>query len=82
MAHVNRSTSAASPERPDRLLFLDALRVTIVAMVVVHHAAQPYGPTGGNWPVTDTAQSEWFRSLYDVNAAIGLGLLFWASRRK
>jgi len=44
--------------------------------LIVHHAAQAYGPTGGMWPVHDQAQSDWFRPFYTVNAAFGLGLLF------
>lgn len=59
-----------------RLAFLDALRVAVIAMVIVHHAAQAYGPTGGIWPVRDAVQSAWFRPFYTVNAAVGLGLLF------
>lgn len=53
------------------------LRVALIAMVIVHHAAQAYGPTGGFWPVTDEAQSDWFRPFYSINAAVGLGLLFF-----
>lgn len=45
-------------------------------MVIVHHAAQAYGPTGGAWPVEDASRSDWFRPFYTVNAAVGLGLLF------
>ena len=45
-------------------------------MVITHHAAQAYGPTGGVWPVTDPASSDWFRPFYTVNASVGLGLLF------
>jgi glucans biosynthesis protein C len=59
-----------------RLIFIDALRVAIVAFVVVHHAAQAYGPTGGFWPVHDHAQSDWVNPFYTVNAAFGMGLLF------
>ncbi|WP_413250152.1 acyltransferase family protein [Sinomonas flava] len=59
-----------------RLVYLDVLRVLIVGMVIVHHAAQAYGPTGGFWPVTDAATSDLFRPFYTVNAAVGLGLLF------
>jgi surface polysaccharide O-acyltransferase-like enzyme len=58
-----------------RLVSLDVVRVAVIVMVIVHHAAQPYGPTG-EWPVTDAAQSDWFRPFYTVNAAVGLGLLF------
>ncbi|GIH95792.1 acyltransferase family protein [Planobispora siamensis] len=67
---------AASRVGTERLVFADVLRTALVAMVIVHHAAQAYGPTGGTWPVEDPAQSEWFRPFYTVNAAIGLGLLF------
>ena len=59
-----------------RLVYLDALRVLIVSMVIVHHAAQAYGPTGGFWPVEDSVTSDWFIPFYTVNAAVGLGLLF------
>lgn len=67
-------TSAVRSGR-ERLVSLDVVRVAVIAMVIVHHAAQPYGPTG-EWPVTDAAQSDWFRPFYTVNAAVGLGLLF------
>lgn len=60
----------------DRLVFADALRVAIIVFVIVHHAAQAYGPTGGAWPVQDRAQSNAFLPFYTVNAAFGLGLLF------
>ncbi|GAA0804780.1 acyltransferase family protein [Spirilliplanes yamanashiensis] len=59
-----------------RLVPLDVTRVAVIVMVIVHHAAQPYGPTGPGWPVTDAAQSDWFRPFYTVNAAVGLSLLF------
>jgi len=59
-----------------RLIFIDALRVAIVAFVIVHHAAQAYGPTGGFWPVHDHAQSHWFTPFYTANAAFGMALLF------
>jgi hypothetical protein len=77
---VNTSTSprdvpATSPAA-GRSAVLDLIRVAVISMVIVHHAAQPYGPTGGSWPVTDTAQSDLFRPFYTVNAAVGLGLLF------
>ncbi|HEX6760180.1 MAG TPA: hypothetical protein VF086_17500 [Propionibacteriaceae bacterium] len=37
----------------ERLVFGDVLRVAVIVMVIAHHAAQAYGPTGGTWPVTD-----------------------------
>jgi hypothetical protein len=62
--------------KTQRLDFIDALRVTIVAFVIVHHAALAYGPHGGYWPMQDRAQSHWFLPFYIVNSAVGLGLLF------
>ncbi len=37
----------------NRLVFVDVLRVGVIVWVVGHHAAQPYGATGGDWPITD-----------------------------
>ena len=59
-----------------RLVFIDALRVAAIVFVIVHHAAQAYGPTGGSWPVHDRQQSEWFTPFYTANAAFGMGLMF------
>ena len=62
--------------RTQRITYLDGLRVTMIVFVIVHHAAQAYGPTGGFWPVHDRAQSAWFLPFYTANAAFGMGLLF------
>jgi glucans biosynthesis protein C len=73
------SFDEAAPSRRDgmeRLVFVDALRVAIIVFVIVHHSAQAYGPTGGAWPVHDSAQSNWFLPFYTANAAFGMGLLF------
>jgi glucans biosynthesis protein C len=59
-----------------RLVFIDALRVAAIVFVIVHHAAQAYGPTGGSWPVHDRAQSDWFTPFYTANSAFGMGLMF------
>lgn len=67
--------SPGSP-RQTRLLFIDALRVAAIVFVIIHHAAQAYGPTGGFWPVHDRAQSDWFAPFYTANAAFGMGLMF------
>jgi hypothetical protein len=44
------ATSLAQPpavvtdSRRERLVFVDAMRVAVIVMVIVHHAAQAYGP--------------------------------------
>jgi glucan biosynthesis protein C len=60
-----------------RMLFVDVLRVVVISWVIAHHAAQAYGPTGGDWPITDPGNAEWLRPLYPLGAAFGLGLLFF-----
>ncbi len=70
------ASQAHSLHDPERLIFIDALRVAVIVFVIVHHAAQAYGPTGGFWPVHDRAQSDWFSPFYTANAAFGMGLMF------
>jgi peptidoglycan/LPS O-acetylase OafA/YrhL len=59
------------------MVFVDALRVLVIAWVVVHHAAQPYGPTRGEWPIPGPRDLEWLRPLFPLGAAFGMGLLFF-----
>jgi glucan biosynthesis protein C len=72
---ASQANSLHDPEEK-RLVFIDALRVAAIVFVIIHHAAQAYGPTGGFWPVHDRAQSDWFTPFYTANAAFGMGLMF------
>jgi glucan biosynthesis protein C len=76
-AEQSEASIGSSGDRGGRLVFVDALRVVVIALVVVHHAAQPYGPTGGDWVVSDPASMTWLGPFFTVNAAFGMGLLFF-----
>src|SRR5579883_19745 len=62
-----------------RMAFLDALKVVLITMVIVHHAAQPYAPSAGVWPVKDTVHSPILGPFLSVNASFGMPLLFLVS---
>ena len=67
---------AAVQSFEDRLVFVDVLRVGVIVWVIGHHAAQPYGPTGGDWPITGQGNLEWLGPLFPLGAAFGMGLHF------
>ena len=62
-----------------RLVFLDNLRVFLTILVVAHHAAQPYGPTGGTWPIFNPERATILGAFFAVNAAFFMGLFFFIS---
>jgi glucan biosynthesis protein C len=66
----------AERDRPQRLYFVQWLRVFLVSLVVAHHAGQPYGPTGGAWPVHDPASSPLLGAFFALNAAYFMGFFF------
>jgi glucans biosynthesis protein C len=76
LAPATRQRDAAVTHAPARLAYIDNLRALVIAMVIVHHAAQPYGPTGGNWPIANPTRAAILEPFFIVNAAFGLGLLF------
>ena len=59
-----------------QLHFVQRLRVILISFVVAHHAGQPYGPTGGEWPVSDPASSEFLGAFFALNASFGMGFFF------
>lgn len=58
---------------------IDWLRVGVISLVVAHHAAQAYGPTGGAWPVFEPERSALLGPFFSVNAAFFMGLFFLIS---
>jgi len=65
-----------------RIYFLDNLKVFLIALVVFHHAAQPYGP-GGAWPIaseTNTILDIAVLGIFmAVNMSFFMGLFFMIS---
>lgn len=59
-----------------RLFGLDKLRVVLTFLVIAHHAAQAYGPTGGGWPIFNDERSAILGPFFSVNAAFFMGLFF------
>lgn len=63
----------------ERIAYIDNLKVFLTVMVVVHHAGQAYGPTGGVWVVKDMDSMSWLRSFFFLNASYMMGLYFFIS---
>ncbi|WP_316975722.1 acyltransferase [Shumkonia mesophila] len=61
------------------LHFIEWLRIGLVSLVVAHHGAQAYGPTGGAWPVFEAERSQWLDPFFAVNAGFFMGLFFLIS---
>jgi peptidoglycan/LPS O-acetylase OafA/YrhL len=73
------SVSHSTEPRHRNLHYIEWLRVAIIALVVAHHAGQAYGPTGGEWPVTETVSSPFLGPFFAVNAGFFMGLFFLVS---
>lgn len=66
-------------DSPSRLAFIDNLRVFLTLLVIAHHAAQPYGPTGGRWLIFNPERAEILSAFFSTNAAFFMGLFFLIS---
>jgi glucan biosynthesis protein C len=66
-------------KQPERLYFIDNVRVWIIILVVAHHAGQAFGPTGGFWFFHNTEQVRMLDAFFYVNASFFMGLLFLIS---
>lgn len=62
-----------------RLYFIDNLRVALIILVIAHHAGQAYGPTGGAWPLMETARSALLGPFFTVNRSFFMSLFFMIS---
>jgi glucan biosynthesis protein C len=63
----------------ERLHFVDYVRVLLTLLVIGHHAGQAYGPTGGNWPITNPQSSRLLSPVFAVNPMFFMGLFFLAA---
>jgi surface polysaccharide O-acyltransferase-like enzyme len=71
-----RPAGLAAAEASPRLAYIDNLRIAVVAIVVVHHAAQAYGNGGAGWAFPNPEQAIILTPFLAVNAAFGMGLMF------
>jgi glucans biosynthesis protein C len=49
--------------------------VFLTLLVITHHAAQPYGSTGGRWLIFNAEQVD-LGAFFATNAAFFMGLFF------
>ncbi len=77
MTELNISRN--SQARSGQLYFVQWLRFILISLVVAHHAAQPYGPTGGDWPISDPVSSNWLGPFFMFNSAFFMGFFFFIS---
>jgi hypothetical protein len=66
----------APAERP-RLAWVDALRVALIALVVSHHAVEPYASPIARWTILPGPPVPGLWSFLWVNAAFFMGLFFF-----
>ena len=66
-------------KQPERLYFIDNVRVWIIMLVVAHHAGQAFGPTGGDWFIFNEEKVRILGTFFHVNASFFMGLLFLIS---
>jgi len=62
-----------------RLYFLDNLRVGLTILVIAHHVGQAYGPTGGAWPIHESARAAVLGPFFTVNRSFFMSLFFMIS---
>jgi glucan biosynthesis protein C len=79
MDTISRSVPPQAPSRPShRLAWLDNLRIALAALVVVHHAAQPYGPPDW-WYVENQPRNRALATLSAVGGSFRMSLFFFVA---
>ena len=62
-----------------RLYYLDNLKIGLTILVIAHHVGQAYGPTGGAWPIQETARAAILGPFFTVNRSFFMSLFFLIS---
>ncbi len=68
-----------APVPANRIFYLDALRIVLTILVIVHHVGQAYGPTGGYWPVQEQTRAAVLGPFFTVNRSFFMSLFFMIS---
>jgi peptidoglycan/LPS O-acetylase OafA/YrhL len=79
LAIPSLSTSALPRPASSRLFYLDTLRIVLTILVILHHVAQAYGPTGGSWPVQEPVRAAILGPFFMVNRSFFMSLFFMIS---
>ncbi|RSN72002.1 acyltransferase family protein [Actinomadura sp. WAC 06369] len=64
-----------APRRTGRLHYIDSIRIALSALVILHHAAQPYGPVDW-WYVEGQPKAQWIEDFAVLNAPFKMSLFF------
>ncbi|TDC55287.1 acyltransferase [Actinomadura sp. KC345] len=74
-ASASEGPSSTAPPRVGRLHYLDSIRIALSALVILHHAAQPYGPVDW-WYVEGEPKAQWIEDFAVLNAPFKMSLFF------
>lgn len=72
---LSTTTPATTSGRPGRLHHIDSIRVCLSALVILHHAAQAYGPKDW-WYVEGQPKAQWIEDFAVLNAPFKMSLFF------
>ncbi|MFE3856765.1 acyltransferase [Streptomyces griseorubiginosus] len=76
--YTNHSVTSSEARSNDRLAWLDNLRIALTALVVIHHAAQAYGPADW-WYVEGQPRERALGTLSAVDGSFFMSLFFFVS---
>jgi len=79
ISEINQSLVSNTVDRSaatTRMVFFDNLKITMIIMVIAHHAGQAYGPIGAWWPVQEESLAKILQPFFFVNRSFGMSLFF------